>query len=247
MSMRFFLKYSGKACALLLLALPTYCFSQNIKFISLEVAPWSYLDEENRQYVGIFPDVIREIENRTGHFIEITMASFSFDRINRELLFGRQDCTIVIEDPIRESYVVVGESLFEYEMGVIAKKMLPLEEYSDLYNMVISTNRKLIITEDFYTDKKLKKEFDLNYELGLKKIRHGRVDAVAGAIPTIQYLAKKNNIIDILGKPLILKLEPISLQCSKKSKNLIFMEDFNEAIKSMKFDGTLKKIIANHS
>lgn len=213
----------------------------------MEVAPWSYAGETGNHYMGIFPDVIREIEKRTGYSIEITMASFSFDRINRELLFGRQDCAIVIEDRSREDYVVVGESLFDHKMGVIAKKGFPLDKYADLYNMVISTNKKLVINQDFYTDKKLKKEFDASYELGLKKIKYGRVDAVAGAIPTIQFLAKKNGLINMLGEPLILKLEPISLQCSKKSKNLMFMEDINRVIKAMKSDGTLNEIIASNS
>lgn len=226
---------------LILLVAPSVCFSQSMKFISLEVAPWSY--RSDGEYVGIFPDIIKEIERRTGHQIKITMSSFSFARINREMMLGRQDCTIVVEDKARDEFVVVGETLFNHAMGVVAKKQYSLKKYSDLYGLVISTNERLMISQEFFSDGNLKKEFDTSYDVGLKKIKHGRIDAVAGALSTIKYLAKKNNMLENLGEPLVLKSEPVTLQCSKKSKNLEYMKDVNSAIKLIKADGTLKKII----
>ena len=244
--MSFVLKRIIKAAVLLLFVNSTMCFSQSIKFISLEVAPWSYLDGSGRGYIGIFPDVVKEIERRTGHDIEITMTAFGFARINRELISGRQDCTIIIEDEYRSEFVLMGETLFNHAMGAIAKKEFVLKKYSDLYGLVISAHKKLMVTEEFYNDTGLLKEFDVNYEVGLRKIKHGRVDAVIGAISTIKYLAKKNNMDDILGEPLVLRLEPVKLQCSINSENLKYMEDMNAAIKSIKADGTLDKIIANN-
>jgi polar amino acid transport system substrate-binding protein len=228
------------------LIFPVSCFSESLKFISLEVAPWSYSSEKNERYKGVFPDVVKEIERRTGHHIEITMTSFSFERIDRELKLGRQDCAIVIEDEVRNEYVILGETLFEHSMGVIARRGLILHEYSDLYGYVISTNKKITISDKFVADKKIKKVFDVDYRIGLRKIKHGRIDAVAGAIPTIEYLANQEGMSDLLGDPLILKMQPVSLQCSKNSKKIRFMDSINQAIKSMKKDGTLSKIMASN-
>lgn len=221
-------------------------FAESMKFISIEVAPWAYLNEGQYKHVGIFPDIVEEIERRTGYTIEVTITPFTFERVNRELMIGRQDCTIVIQDEEREDFVLVGEKLFDHMMGVVAIKKYPLKIYPDLYDLTISTHKSLIITKKFFNDDKLKKEFDVNYDIGLRKIKHGRVNAVAGAISTIQYLAKNNNIEDMLGEPLILKLEPVSLQCSKKSKNIDLIESVNDAIRKMKVDGTLEKIMAKN-
>lgn len=219
--------------------------SAELKFITLEVAPWAYRDEKSDGFIGIFPELIHGIEAITGHEIKITLTPYI--RINRELEAARQDCTMLIRDKEREENSIKGELIFNHPMGVVARKSLILEQYEDLYEIKISLLRGSAISERFDSDDNLKKDFDTDYEISLQKINHGRLDAIAGAIPTIQYLAKKNGFSNLLGEPLKLNSEPIYLQCSKKSKKLQYIDSINRAIRDIKKDGVLDAIIDKYS
>jgi len=217
----------------------------SLRFITLEVAPWAYREKPGSHYVGIFPEIVEELEQRAGHDIKITLTPYA--RINRELEMGRQDCTMLIKEPERDKTIILGELIFNHPMGVIASKNISLTQYNDLYGIRISVLRSLFITDQFNNDNKLSKEFDTDYVIGLRKIQHGRVDAIAGAIPTIQYLVNNNDMGDFLGEPLELSSEPIYLQCSRQSKKLQYIDDINNAIRAIKQDGTLERILKKHS
>ncbi|ODS24960.1 hypothetical protein AB835_01490 [Candidatus Endobugula sertula] len=234
-----------QAMAFTILIVPSFVYAADLKFVTLEVAPWAYMDEEQVKYVGIFPDLIEQFEVRTGHSIKVMLIPYA--RINRELETGRQDCTILVSEAEREKISVKGELVFNHPMGVIPKKSLKLKDYNGLYGMKISLLRGSTISDRFKNDKNLKKSFDTDYLISLRKVQHGRLDAIAGAIPTIQYLAKINDMTGLLGKPLELNSAPVYLQCSRKSKNLHYIDDLNKAIRSIKIDGTLQNILAKYS
>ena len=226
---------------LLLLFLSPFVFSAELKLISMDAVPWAYFDETRGEYAGVFPDIVRELEKLSGHKIKITLTPYA--RINRELESGRQDCTILIKEKEREKISNVGELAFHIPMGVIAINGLQLENYNDLYDLNISVLRSLNITDKFTEDDKLKKEFDTGYEMGLRKVLHGRLNAIAGTIPTIEYLAKEKGMAEILGEPIVLSLKPIFLQCSKKSTNSVFIKDINLALKKIRENETLNDIV----
>lgn len=220
-------------------------YSADLKFITLEVAPWAYSGESGDGYIGVFPELVKELEKRTGHSISITLAPYA--RINRELEAARQDCTMLISDSERDRITVKGELVFNHPMGVVARKTLDIDTYNDLYGIKISLLRGSIISEKFNTDDKLDKDFDTDYQISLQKMKYGRLDAIAGAIPTIQYLAKKNGLHHMLGKPLQLSSEPIYLQCAKESTNIKYIDDLNKAIRSIKSDSSLDLILGRNS
>jgi polar amino acid transport system substrate-binding protein len=232
---------------ILILSYSVHTHSEELKFITLNVAPWAYFNKNKSKLLGVFPDLVHEIEKRTGNNIHVSLTFFAFDRINRELELGRQDCTMVIREKKRDQFVILGESVVELSMGVVAKKGINLDEYKDLYGLRISVLKILSEKGKFMDDNQLTKVFDTDYEAGLRKMQHRRLEAIAGPIGKIQYLARKNGFDDLLGAPLVLKQEPIHLQCSKKSKNLKHLDKLNQAIKSIKSDGTLAKIIKRNS
>jgi polar amino acid transport system substrate-binding protein len=88
--------------------------------------------------------------------------------------------------------------------------------------------------------------FDKDYATGLRKLARGRVDAVAGAIPTLQYIARGAGVEAYLGAPLVLAYIPLNFQCSKKSNHLDAMGPINQAIKSMHDDGVINDIKLRH-
>ncbi len=229
---------------LLILLIPVSGQATDLKLISIDVVPWAYYDKQQGQYTGIFPDLVRELEKQTGYDIEITLTPYV--RINRELEAGRQDCTMLITEKERAKITHLGELVFDMPFGVIPAKERNLVKYEDLYGLKISVLRSLNISERFTNDRDLQKEFDTGYKMGLNKIKHGRLDAIAGAIPTIQHLAKEEGISALLGKPLLLSAVPIYLQCSKKSTKTDLIKNINSAMKRIRESESLDKIVSKH-
>ena len=216
--------------------------SENINLITLDVQPWASYDKSDKRFVGVFPDFIREIEKRTNYNIDISLSTFAFERVNRELDMGRQDCKVFLLDDKRESISVVGDSIFNLPMGVVPKKEMKLIGRESLKGIRISTLEPLAKNGKFMDDDSLDKVFDPSYSVGLKKLAHGRVDAIAGAISTITFLAKDIGIEDKLGEPLLLGYEKIFFQCSKASKKINDIKNIYKVIEEMRAEGVLMKI-----
>jgi len=230
-----------KGVAVLVFLVSTPAISLDLNFITLEVAPWAYHDKVSNKLKGIFPDLVREIDSRTLHTINMTLTPYV--RIDRELESGRQDCTMLIRGVERDKFVILGELILDHPMGVIPRKDISLVKYEDLTKVTVSVLRDLNITDKFDLDKKIKKQYDTDYEMGLRKMNHKRLDAIAGAIPTIQYLAKTNGMENMLGEPLELSSEPVFFQCSRNSQKNHVINEFNSIIRQIKSDGVLDEIL----
>jgi hypothetical protein len=209
----------------------------------VDVEPWASLDSSSLKIVGLLPDIIKEIESRAEHRMKISLASLSFERINRELKSARKDCVVSVRDIKRDRFTILGESVVGLSLGVVAHKKVKLKKHDDLYSISIPVNKIWAEKGQFMDDDGLQVDLDVDYLVGLRKVRRERLDAIAGPIRKIQYLAKLNEMEDVLGEPLILSESSIYLQCSKKSKNIKCIRDVNEAIKAMKLDSTIARIV----
>ena len=213
---------------------------ETLKFITIDVAPWASNSPDGKSVQGVFPEVIDELEQRTGFEIVVTLTPFA--RIQRELESSRQDCTILASNSELQRITDQGEIVSTHAMGVIARKGIKLESREDLSKLTISVLRGSDIAADVNERLVLKKEFDTNYLIGLRKLSHMRLDAIFGALPTIRHLADQENLSKYLGDSLVLEEIPLLLQCSKKSSKLALMPALNKAIRQMHEDGTLDEI-----
>lgn len=224
-----------------------YVWSKNINFITLDVEPWAYYDEKNKKISGVFSDVIKEIENRTGYKIVMSLSSHAFSRINRELESGRQDCTMIISSDERKKISILGEKVFDLPMGILARKGVSIKSEKGFNTITVSIMSILSDRKGFLDKDDFLRQVDSTYNIGLKKLMHGRVDAVVGAIPTLNFLAKKNKMESFLQSPLIISNEPIYLQCSKKWNGGAYFNHLNNVILNMRNDGFLDSVIDKHS
>lgn len=228
------------AAALALAAWIAPAAAKDLKFITIDVAPWAWSDASSGRLMGVFPDVVRELERRTGNRIAMSLQPFA--RINRELEAAAQDCTIIVWIDSNERFVRKGELVSDHPMGVIARRGVTLKTYDDLKPLTIAVLRGAPTDQRFDNDDSLKKDYDTtDYGQGLAKIAHNRVDAIAGAMPTIQFLAQQEGIP--LGDQLLLGTIPLLLQCALKSPNLDTMPALNQAIRDMQQDGTMARIL----
>ncbi|MEW5728487.1 MAG: transporter substrate-binding domain-containing protein [Pseudomonadota bacterium] len=229
------------ACILLGLSAALPAQASELRMITLDAVPWATISPSGVP-VGAFPDIVAEISRRTG--VKASIAIQPFPRIERELETGEQDCTIVLWSDSRARIVERGEAVYMMTFGAIARAGVPLRSYEDLKSMTVSVVRNLAIEPRFDNDPSIRKDFDKDYETGIKKIAHNRLDAIAGAIPTIMYQAKKDGLTKYLGDQIVMTQIPLTLQCSKASRNLALMPRLDDAIRAMRADGTLARILS---
>lgn len=222
--------------------LPGMAAARDLRFVTVDAAPWASRPEAP---IGAFPDLVREIERRTGH--TITMSLQPFARVERDLEAGAQDCAILMWIDAHARMVERGETVYAMPFGVIARKGVRVAQYEDLSALTISVVRGVTLSARFDADTALRKDFDKDYLVAVRKMLRGRVDAVAGALPTVAYIAASNGYEDAVGDRLVLSVVPVVLQCSRHSSHLDIMPQLNDAIRAMTADGTLGRILsANH-
>ncbi|UTF58725.1 ABC transporter substrate-binding protein [Gilvimarinus sp. DA14] len=209
-----------------------------LKFISLEVAPWGWQDADSGEMKGAFIEMVKALRERVDADIEVSLTPFA--RVDRELELGSHDCTILV--PRSEEFVTAGELVAYHDIGVVPAKNVELPDYSALEGKKVALIRGSSITPQFDTDESFIKVLDTDYLMSLRKLARARVDAIAGAIPTIRYLADNNNLGDKLGQPLKLADVPLRLQCSNKSPHLQLLPTLNRAIAEMKAQGVIDRI-----
>lgn len=231
------------ALPLVALLMTSAAAAVDLRFITIEAAPWASLDPAGRP-TGAFAAIVAELEQRTGDRIAMTLRSFA--RVERELEAGTQDCTIILSNEARARIVESGEAIYFMKFGVIARTGISLAAYDDLKPLTISVVRNLAIDPRFDNDGSLQKDFDKDYLMGLRKIAHGRIDAIAGALPTIRYIAESLGIAQHLGQHLAMTTIPLTLQCSRNSPNVSAMGRLNAAIRTMRTDGTLARVLADN-
>ena len=221
-----------------------FLYAEEVKVITIEVAPWAF--QKDGEVVGIFSDILNEVEALSGYRMKKSLTPFGFSRIYKELDSGRADCTIVIMNEKKSDNYFLGAKLFDHSMGVFLHSSLSLEVYEDLLGLTLSAHKEILFSEGFYKDKRIKKEFDSSYEIGIKKIAKKRVDGMVGAVSTINYLASNMGLSDALGEPMVLVKEPVHLQCSNKSKKAKVIYDINKAIETIRENGVLSAILKKY-
>lgn len=209
-----------------------------LKFITIDVAPWAYLNEQTNEPEGAFIEIVRELEKRTSLSISTTLSPFA--RVDRELESGDHDCTILV--PLESESITRGEVVVGHDIGVISHRDMPLSSAEDLKGKRISLLRGTSITQALDTDIDLQLEYDTDYLIALRKLDRRRIDGIAGAMPTMLYLAEQNEMTDMLAPPLGLADVPLVLQCSVHSEHINLMPQLNEAVQAIKADGTLQAI-----
>lgn len=213
-------------------------------FVTIEAAPWAYYDAAGRP-AGAFAEIVADLERRTGQ--RITISLYPLVRIDQALASGQQDCTIVLWNEHRSRIALRGEDVYPMPFGVFVRKGLRLERYEDLAPLTVSVTRGLAMDARFDADAGLRKETDKDYLTGLRKLARGRADAIGGALPTIRHIARLAGLDGHLGDSLTLRHVPLALQCSRVSPLAgAGMDSFDEALRAMRADGTLARILSGH-
>lgn len=231
-------KLAFLAGCLLTVVAPSASFAAEVKADVFLLAPWNM--KEGDKMVGVLPDLLVELEKRSG--LKVQAQSTPYARVVQDLQTGSCDFSILIWNDDRAGFATKGVDVVPVHNGVRAAKGSPLKSYDELKGLRISITNGLKIDPKFDADSSLKKEFDQDYNTGVKKVGAGHAQAVAGALEPIEYVIRKEGLADKFGDTLILRNSFITVHYSKKAPHPEQEAKVNEVLAAMVKDGTVKQI-----
>ncbi len=213
--------------------------------VAAEHKPWCYKDGEN--IVGIDVDVLNEIAKRMGNYkVEFQLASF-------EGMFGLLDTgkvdtvaqQITITEKRKEKYVFSEIYAYNPYKIMVREDNNSITKMEDLKGKIVvvgPAGAELHYMEDYKKKNDSKNEINLlvSEVSGRELIVQGKADASFYPVSAFDMMKKES------GMPLKLTGETLYEENNafpfRKDVDKELLEKFNSAVKSMREDGTLKKI-----
>jgi len=225
---------------LLFLSVPSYSDSKKnaIKMLIMHQIPYGFKDENNEK-TGVLYDILYQIIKTSNMNKSINIVP------PKRLVAMMQDnkvCTIVANTPDIKIFDLIEPVGFKLTAGILPAIGITLDSYSSLKNKVIAVPLGIIFDKKFHKDTTLTKVRPPHYINAIKMLKRGRVDAVAGALLTLKYIAKKQGMnLTSFNKPLILAQTELYLVCTtdiekdnrKRLKNAVIELKLNETIKNI--------------
>lgn len=229
---------------LVLLLSLTLSHAAEYKVDLIQFEPWAMNNPDPtsaQPYVGIVPDYLDEFERRSGHTTKRVLTPYI--RVEKNLEFGLNDFSVMAWGPIRAQYANRGTAFVPLDFGVRANKSVSIKRYSDLAAITISVPRGLKVDPHFDVDTDLRKDYVLDYTMGIKKTAALRdSQAVAGSLSTINTIIKKLHLESEFGDTFKLNTTHLTVAFSKKSALIADEAKVNAVFKTMVDDGTAKRI-----
>ena len=216
----------------------------DVAMVAMEQTPYGFVSEEGK-VTGVIYDLLEEIKATSGigSAVEIQPAK----RLLATLFRGKRTCTIVVNSPEIVGVLDVIEPIgFKISAGILPVAGVKLENYSSLKGKIIAVPLGIQFDEKFHNDKSLNKLSTPQYINAIKMMKAGRVDAVAGAISVLKYIAGQEGInAQFFDNPLIFTESEFYLVCSfKLSKNE--RAKLQQAVIKLRSNGKIEEILDSY-
>jgi polar amino acid transport system substrate-binding protein len=234
---------------LIIIVLPVHAIQNDpikgndIAILTIAQMPYGY-SSNNDEPTGVFYDILNEIVTSSGINAKnvITPPKRIYNLINS----NAKICILSADTPLIMARLDKIEPIdFIFQAGILPNTGIELSDYSSLKDITIAVPLGINVDEKFHNDNNLTKVFPSQYLNAIKMLKINRVDAVAGAISTLKFIAKLEGMKDKdLGKPLIFSQYNVNLFCSYNIPQDT-KKKLKEAIINLKNKGIITNII-NH-
>ncbi len=231
---------------MLLMAVIGIAFASPIKIVTSPWEPYEY--NENGQLKGTDVEIVKEAFNRMGVAVKIEM--YPWSRCLKMVKSGEAEGIFTLSiNPKREEFLIYPEEGINYSENVFFfNKKKPFEFDGTLESIkgrLVGTTRNYNYRADFMESNLFKKDAADSDLAGIRKIANGRDDLFICDKLVGSSLARREGVlskISFIKKPLS-KIKMFLAFRKNNPKNVQLAKDFAKAIKSMKKDGTYKKIL----
>jgi len=212
---------------------------------TLEQIPYGFKTSKGQLKGGLF-DIMNEIINESG--LKASNQLLPSQRLIIELNTGRQLCSLVANTPYNSSHFDLVEPIgLNLSAGILPRKEIKLSDYASLKNIIIAVPLGIYFNEKFDSDNTLTKIRPLSYSKAIQMLKHKQVDAVAGAIESLIYIAKHGSLSESnFSPPLVLSSLKIFLACNRSTPNTV-REVMRAAVITLKKKDKIKQIHQQYS
>ncbi|MCJ8319152.1 MAG: ABC transporter substrate-binding protein [Colwellia sp.] len=234
-----------KVLIVILLVVPLHTSAtnedKNISMMTLELFPYGFMNDEGKRD-GVLYKLMNEIIVESG--VGKSKGVFPAQRLVIQFDKPKGMCTIVLDTPYVEHQLEAVEPIgYSLSMGILPKAGVKINSYLDLRSIIVAIPRGVYVDERFMKDKTMSKAPTSKYYSALQMLKLGRVDAIAGAVQSITYLAKNEEFTTLaFDKPLIFSENEMTLFCNQAVHQDIKKILKNTVIK-LKENGKIKKIL----
>jgi polar amino acid transport system substrate-binding protein len=232
------------------LALPSHAIENNllpksdIAMLTIDQMPYGYTSNGGKS-TGVFYDILNEImilsDIKSQNVITPSKRIYNLINSNTKI------CLLAADSPLLRTKLDGIEPInYFLQAGILPKKGVVLSDYSNLKGLTIAVPLGINVDDKFHNDKELTKVFPSQYLNAIKMLKINRVDAVAGAISTLKFIAKLEGMKEKeLGSPLIFAQYNINLFCSnnilKKTRSKL-----KQAVITLRNKGRITEIFNNY-
>lgn len=167
-------------------------------------------------------------------------------RLIRDMRQGLSDCALAANSPFaRDNFAVIEDFNHHLEIGIMPRSGIDLKTYDDLRTISIGIPAGMSIGEPFDSDDRLLKVPTPDYHQSALMLQYKRIDAIMGALESIEYGAYKalNGKKMAFGQPLVTQSVPIALICSPVIADTPLVAKLKAATIRLKERGEIQQII----
>tara|TARA_R110001583_G_scaffold52393_4_gene162817 strand:+ start:2268 stop:3050 length:783 start_codon:yes stop_codon:yes gene_type:complete len=204
-----------------------------------------YLNE-TAQIAGFHLDLLNALEERTGICMDKKLMPYS--RAQRSIQMGGHDGGILASSKeLNESVVYIARFLVS-KSTIVPKKELTLDSYQDLTKIIIGKVRGTKLNETIDNDENILFVEVFNYEQGLKMLKKGRIDAIAGnSVGLLSVFEELGMTEDVnLTGQFVLGQREVWLMLSNKSEHLDKIEKIREATLALIQENVVDNILQKY-
>ncbi|MDY3005903.1 amino acid ABC transporter substrate-binding protein [Anaerococcus sp. AGMB00486] len=206
---------------------------------SADFPPYEFYDDNNK-IVGIDAEIAEAVGKKLG--MEVKIQDMEFANIIASIESGKLDGGIsgLSKTPEREKNVNFSDTYAKSVQKVLVKKDSGYKSPEDLKGKKIGTQLGTTgeaVSKDEYGEENVQ-SFNKNSD-AVVALNSGKIDAVVLDEQTVKKFAEANEGLEVLEKSLADDEYAIALD----KKNDKLLEEVNKAIKELKEDGTIDKIV----
>jgi len=197
----------------LLLPLKAASSESEVGMIAMEQTLYGFENEQGEK-TGALYDLLVAIRKTSGIGLPVVIQPAK--RLLATMSRGKKSCTAVINSPdVIDSLDVIEPIGYTLAAGILPIAGIKLKEYSSLQKIKIAVPLGIVFDDKFHLDTTLNKVSTPKYINGIRMMKLGRVEAVAGAVSVLKFIAKQEGLnSQFFDQPLIFTESDLYLVCS---------------------------------
>ncbi len=215
----------------------------DVRILVMQQLPYGYISDEG-QKTGILYEILDRIVKASDMTMPINIMPTK--RLVSTMLDNEKVCSIFVNSPDTAPFDIIEPIGYQVTVGILPASGIKLDDYSNLQGIIIAVPLGIIFDEKFHNDTSLNKVRPLHYINAVKMLKLGRIDAIAGAIPILKFLAKQQGMsLSTFDKPLVMLRGEMYLFCTKSVHKKV-RDKMKEALIRLKDKGEIQKLLDSY-